>query len=86
MKKLIALALATLMVGAGAAFAGEPLNPAMYGPKITAADRDIAQLAQPGDIFSTSVHNGSNWHAVKTFKVRPDGSPELISFSYDNNA
>nr|WP_272209922.1 hypothetical protein [Marinicella sp. W31]MDC2875767.1 hypothetical protein [Marinicella sp. W31] len=86
MKKIIALSLATMMVGAGAAFAGQPLNPSWYGPKVTTADRDIAQLSMPGDTFSTTVSNGPNWQATKTFKVRPNGTPELISFSYDNNA
>lgn len=84
MQKIIALSLATLIVGAGAAFAAQPLNPAFFGPKTTAADRDIAQLATPGDTFSTAVNGGSNWHAVKTFKVRADGTPELIDFSYTN--
>ncbi|MBB4121387.1 hypothetical protein [Martelella radicis] len=84
MQKIIALSFATLIVGAGAAFAAQPLNPSFYGPKVTAADRDIARIAAPGDIFSTSVTDEGNWHAVKTYKVQPDGTPKLIDFSYSN--
>lgn len=85
MKKIIALSLATLIIGSGAALAAQPLNPSMYGPKQTTADREIARISAPGTVYSTEVDGGPGWHATKTYRVQPDGTPKLIDFSYGNN-
>ncbi|WP_174801500.1 hypothetical protein [Martelella limonii] len=84
MKKIIAVSLATLMIGSSAALAGQPLNPSMYGPKVTAADREIARISAPGDLFTTTTSDGPGWHANTTYQVRPDGSLKPLMIGYHN--
>tara|TARA_B100000378_G_scaffold124244_1_gene100263 strand:- start:404 stop:664 length:261 start_codon:yes stop_codon:yes gene_type:complete len=85
MKKIIALSLATLMIGSGAALAAQPFNPTMYGAKQTTADQEIARISAPGTVFTTQVNGRSGWTASKTYKVQPDGTAKLIDLGYINN-
>lgn len=85
MKKIIALSLATVMIGSGAALAAQPFNPSMYGPRQTTADQEIARIAAPGTVYSTQVGDIAGWHATKTYRVQANGKPKLIDFSYNNS-